>query len=310
MSFQQLKNEFAAGMLIKPDYINRCYTEFHSQLFDYARSLENSDIREISITSRGVIFTVRSTGVQFYGQFGDHRCPPIETLNFSDFEPAESRMMRRLFDGCDVFYDIGANIGWHSLNLASFFRQAKFICFEPIPSTHQQLLSNIALNGFSNISTFNFALSNQDSAQRYYYYESCSGNASAVNLTGREDVREIECPQVKLDTLVNSHSLPMPQFIKCDVEGAELNVFIGAHDVIKGQRPIIMAEILRKWSARYEYDPNEIFQLLANIGYIAFTTDGKYLFPFVKMTDLTTETNFFFLHPDVHAEKIRKFSAS
>ena len=44
--------------------------------------------------------------------------------------------------------------------------------------------------------------------------------------------------------------------------------------------------------------------------FVGFEVDGKYLFPFVKMTDLTAETNFFFLHPDVHAEKIRRFSAS
>ena len=308
MSFHKLKTTFTKGDVSKPDYISRAYFDFHAQLYDYVQSLRLTDIREISITSNGVIFTVRSTGVRFYGQPGDHRCPPIETLNFSDFEPDESHMMRKLFDGCTVFYDIGANIGWHSLNLASTFRDAKFICFEPIPSTYQQLLANLNLNGFTTILTFNLALSNRDSSQRYFYYDSCSGNASAVNLTQREDVREIECQEVRLDTFVKSQSLPQPDFIKCDVEGAELNVLKGALDVIRSERPIIMAEILRKWSAKYQYDPNEIFQLLSSIGYSAFTTDGKILLPFNRMTDETIETNFFFLHPEIHSEKLRQFA--
>ncbi len=309
MKFKTLNENFLSGKIEKPDFIQSAYTNFHQTLFEYVSHLRNTDIREISITPEGVVFTVRSTGVKIFCQPGDHRSPPVETFNFADFEPKESRMMRKLFEGGKTFYDIGANIGWHSINLAAAFRDAVFYCFEPIPKTYQELLTNIRLNTFDNINTFNLALSDSDGLQSYYVYEACSGNASAVNLTGRDDVQAIECHQTTLDNFYKGQSLPSPDFIKCDVEGAELLVFKGARKTLIADTPIIMTEILRKWSAKYNYNPNEIFTFLFHLGYLAFTTDGYQLFPFHEMTESTIETNFFFLHPLLHGEKIRRHVA-
>jgi len=216
-------------------------------------------------------------------------------------------MMHKLFEGMDTFFDIGANIGWHSLTLASSYRDARFLCFEPIPDTFKHLQDNIMLNAFTNISTYNLALSNVTTKKDYFFYTACSGNASAVDLSTRPDVKTIECTEVKLDELMEESSLPKPDFIKCDVEGAELLVFQGATETIRNGKPVVMAEILRKWSARYGYNPNEIFQMFQAMGYLAFTTDGYALKPFAEMTDDTLETNFFFLHEKEHALQIRRF---
>jgi FkbM family methyltransferase len=308
MKINELKNAFLAGDVKKPDYIKDAYSNFHNVLFEYAENLKNTDIKEISIDSNGVVFTVRSTGVKVKCQHGDHRSPPFETFNFADFEPKESKMMHKLFEGCEAFYDIGANIGWHSLNLSAKFRDAMFYCFEPIPSTYNHLLSNIKLNAFENITTFNLALSNSNSSKNYYFYEACSGNASAVDLTGREDVSTVECPQATLDAFLSEGKVPPPDFIKCDVEGAELFVFEGALETLKAHPPIVMAEILRKWSAKYGYNPNQIFDLFFSLGYHAFTSDGYQLIPFEYMNEHTVETNFFFLHSENHKNKICLFA--
>lgn len=310
MKFMDLHNDFSEQKISKPDYISSAYTDFHQTLFEYVSHLGNTDIKEVTINSEGVVFTIRSTGVKIMCQRGDHRSPPFETFNFADFEPNESRMMARLFEGSKIFYDVGANIGWHSLNLSAQFRDAEFYCFEPIPSTFAHLLQNIKLNAFSSIHTFNIALSDSNNQKNFYFYEHCSGNASAVNLTERADVLAIECRQVRLDDFAREQALPAPDFIKCDVEGAEFLFFQGALSVIENSRPIIMAEILRKWSAKYDYNPNEIFALLATIGYRAYVTDGRTLTPFRQMTDATVETNFFFLHPQHHAQTILRLLAA
>lgn len=77
-------------------------------------------------------------------------------------------MMMKLFEGRKVFYDIGANIGWHSLNLSARFRNAAYYCFEPIPDTYQHLLENIRLNSFSNIYSYNLALSDRQDIQEFF----------------------------------------------------------------------------------------------------------------------------------------------
>jgi FkbM family methyltransferase len=304
MTIDELKKSFSDGHIGKPEFIETAYETFHKTLFEYASHIGHVDIKEIFIDGTGVIFTIRSTGVKIRCQLGDHRSPPIETFNFSDFEPAESRMMEKMFEGRKTFYDIGANIGWHSLNLSAKSRNANFYCFEPIPKTYEQLNENIRLNCADKISAFNIAISDKIGEQKFYYYAACSGNASAANLSDRSDVDEIICQQTTLDTFVLDNSLPPPDFIKCDVEGAELMVIKGGFNTIKKHRPIIMAEILRKWSSKYNYNPNDIFQLLYGAGYLAFTTDGANLFAFEKMTDSTNETNFFFLHSNQHKRLI------
>lgn len=45
----------------------------------------------------------------------------------------------------DIFYDVGANVGSYTI-LASGVKKCKTICFEPIPSTYDRLLDNIAIN--------------------------------------------------------------------------------------------------------------------------------------------------------------------
>lgn len=74
----------------------------------------------------------------------------------------------------------------------------------------------------------------------------------------------METVQCKLRTLddYTAETKIRVDFIKCDVEGAELLVFKGAIDTIARDKPVIFSEILRKWSAKFNYNPNEIFDLL------------------------------------------------
>jgi hypothetical protein len=55
--------------------------------------------------------------------------------------------------------------------------------------------------------------------------------------------------------------------------------------------------MLRKWSARYGYHPNNVIDYLGTFGYNCFVLRGGVLVPFPEMTDDTVETNFFFMHP-------------
>jgi hypothetical protein len=86
--------------------------------------------------------------------------------------------------------------------------------------------------------------------------------------------------------------------IKCDVEGAELLVFKGGSNSLEKHKPTIQCEMLRKWTKRFGYHPNDIIAFLGQYGYHCFTLrDGK-LVRFEKMTDDTVETNFYFIHPE------------
>jgi FkbM family methyltransferase len=306
-SIKDTLNQFKNNKIDKSDFIKLMYTEHHAHLFDYVNYLGKTNIKAIEINDDGIIMTSRDRGIKIICSEKDYRIAPIETLNFFDYEKNESAMMERLIGKGDTFFDIGANIGWYSINIASAYRDAKIFSFEPIPKTFAQLNRNIKLNLLFNITTYNFGFSDRDDNFPFFYYPEGSGNASAVNLTGRDDVQVVNCKVRTLDDFIaeTGHHI---DFIKCDVEGAELMVFRGGIKTISRDLPIIFSEILRKWSAKFGYNPNEIFDLFRSVGYEAYTIKDAALIRFKKMDESTVETNFFFLHSDKHHEIVNKNS--
>jgi FkbM family methyltransferase len=308
-TLKSIAERFATGQIDKPTFIQTMYAEQHQRLFDYADYLARTNVKKIEIEDGRVITTSRDRGIRIVCGAGDHRIAPIETLNFLDYEKAESEMLENLVQDGDTFFDIGANIGWYSLNIAASRRATQVHCFEPLPKTWKQLQANLAINGFTNIQPHHFGFSNQAGSFPFYYYPEGSGNASGANLTGRTDVEVVECHVQTLDQYTADSGVRV-DVIKCDVEGAELLVFQGGQATLARDKPIVFSEILRKWSAKFNYHPNAIFQLFGSLGYSAFSVGGGQLKPFASMDDATVETNFFFLHADKHADLIRRYQHS
>lgn len=305
-TLQSTAERFAQGQIDKPTFIKTMYEEQHQRLFDYAAYLARTNIKKIEIEDGKVIMTSRDRGIRIVCGSVDHRIAPIETLNFLDYEKAESDMMEALVQDGDNFFDIGANIGWYSLRIATAQRNTQVYCFEPLPKTWKQLQANLSINNISNIQPHNFGFSNKAGSFPFYYYPEGSGNASAANLSGRDDVEVVECQVQTLDSYTQSSGTHV-DFIKCDVEGAELLVFQGGQQTIERDLPIVFSEILRKWSAKFNYDPNDIFKFFHRCGYNSFSVEGSHLKPFETMTEVSGETNFFFLHSTKHADLIRRY---
>ena len=294
----------------KSIFIKDMYATHHSKLYEYAEYLHKTDIEKITIENNRVITTSRKHGIKIECDSGDHRIAPIEVLSFFDYEKDESDMIENLICfGSEKknFFDIGANIGWYSIMVAKSNRNVLVHSFEPIPKTYQSLVKNVDLNSLPNISTHNFGFSDKSGEFDFYYYPEGSGNASSANVTGRSDTEVVKCKVKTLDEYINESNEQI-DFIKCDVEGAELLVFKGGIDAIKNSKPIVFSEILRKWSQKFNYNPNEIFELFYKLGYLSFTINGSFLESFYKMNESTQETNFFFLHQKKHSDLIDKFT--
>ena len=301
---------YKKDVIDKSIFIKDMYATHHSKLYEYAEYLHKTDIERITIENNRVITTSRKHGIKIECDSGDHRIAPIEVLNFFDYEKDESDMIENLICfGSEKknFFDIGANIGWYSIMVAKSNRNVLVHSFEPIPKTYQSLVKNVDLNSLPNISTHNFGFSDKSGEFDFYYYPEGSGNASSANVTGRSDTEVVKCKVKTLDEYINESNEQI-DFIKCDVEGAELLVFKGGIDAIKNSKPIVFSEILRKWSQKFNYNPNEIFELFYKLGYLSFTINGSFLESFYKMNESTQETNFFFLHQKKHSDLIDKFT--
>lgn len=294
---------YQKNLLDKHQFITEMYNEHHIKLFEYSEYLAKTDIQKIEISNKQLLMTIRGSGAKFECPPHDLRVAPIEILNFLEYEKDDASMIGQLSAGLKTFYDIGANMGWYSINIALANPQISIHCFEPLPKTFDYLRRNIKHNNLTNIQAHNFGLSNKVGHFDFYYYKEGSGNASTQNLSGRGDVDIIKCNVDTLDRFTSNNGTKI-DFIKCDVEGAELFVFQGGIRRIEKDLPIIFSEILRKWSKKFNYHPNDLLNLLFSLGYQAFVTIGNRLECVVAIDDETTHTNFFFLHTKKHAEQI------
>jgi FkbM family methyltransferase len=294
---------FQTGEISKENYLEKMY-EFHSYLFEYTKFIKSTDIWNIEIQEEGLIFTLRNFNIKLLCTKLDKRVTPIEILNFSSYEKKEAEIFFSLLAPNMVFFDIGAHVGFYSIQAAKREETIKIYAFEPIPQTFDMLKKNILLNNVDNIHPYNVGFLDVNEDVDFYFNPIMSGNASARNLSGINS-KKITSKVVSLDNFLLENEISSIDIIKCDIEGGELLVFRGGLDSLKKNLPIIFTEMLRKWSEKFNYHPNEIIQLLAGLGYRCFTASGEKLIEFFIMNKESLETNFFFLHNEKHSEQIK-----
>lgn len=302
MNVFDVKKAYEAGALTKQQFIDEMHS-LHQRLFDYPALMRDTDIAEMRITAEGVVATMKHSGIRMLCDPADKRIIPIEILNFGSFERQELDIVEQLLVSEATVFDIGANVGWYSLNLAKAFSGLRIHAFEPIPATFAILQRNIELNDTDNVVVHGFGFSDRTQTIPFYFYPACSGNASSANVSGQASVQVLACPVCRLDDFIAERGERV-DFIKCDVEGAELLVFQGAVKTLQRDKPVIFTEMLRKWAAKFGYHPNEIIRLLRTLGYRCFIARNGGLWEFESMGEHTNETNFFFLHADKHGNFI------
>ena len=136
----------------------------------------------------------------------------------------------------DVFYDIGANVGYFSC-LAAQCGVTEIVAFEPDPLVCSILRTNIALNGFENaVSVCQCALSDEAGPISFQ-----RGSDSAFSGFGDWQMRTVaEVTRVEattLDEFAISGDRPMPTVLKIDVEGWEERVLVGSSGLISAHPP-------------------------------------------------------------------------
>lgn len=304
MKIQELKEQFQANQIDKWSYIDQMYDQ-HALFFDYARFLEETNISKIEIENKKVIMTFRDSGVRFICSKGDKRLAPFESLNFGDYESEELQMQQRLIEDGQCILDIGGNFGWYCMHMAKKFVNAQIVSFEPIPHTHQLLVDNLAINNINNVEAVDFGLSDSEGSFEFFYDPNLSVNASLKNLTGKDTVEGVTCKVKTLDEFWSENRTQI-DFIKCDVEGAELLVYKGGIRTLEKHQPIIFSEMLRKWTAQFGYHPNDIIDFLSRLGYQPYVIAEENLKLFDRVDDSTRETNYFFLHTVRHQNQISR----
>jgi len=158
------------------------------------------------------------------------------------WEMREQLTFRTVLKGGETVFDIGANLGFHLVLISHLVgSQGKVFAFEPNPRLLKTLKRTVS--HLSNTKLFSYALSDEQ-GEKTFFIPQDHLKSSLGDWTKQWGVaHQVNCQTRRVDDLVREGVLPIPDFIKCDVEGAELKVFIGAEKTLdREDAPVILFE--------------------------------------------------------------------
>ncbi len=181
------------------------------------------------------------------------------TVYFNKTEPEQTDAMVRELKKGQVFFDIGANVGYYSILASKIVGQkGTVLAFEPVIRNLAYLQQHVILNKASNVKILPFACSNENGTARF----SLGPNSAMGGLISdnAQNAGDILVPTIKLDKITEELSIA-PDVMKIDVEGAESNVLRGGMELLRSKKPVIFL------STHSPQLREECLKLLADVGY-------------------------------------------
>lgn len=156
----------------------------------------------------------------------------------------EARVLRRLIREArpgDVAYDIGTNVGIFAVFLGKAVGETgRVIGFEPESRSYDRCTQALAMNSLTNVRVFDVALGDEERETLLVLAEEPSSGVHHVLRDGRDvgasDSWRASAPPVRVvvgDRFVSERRLPVPNLVKIDVEGMELEVVRGLFATLK-----------------------------------------------------------------------------
>jgi FkbM family methyltransferase len=202
----------------------------------------------------------------------------------------------------EVFYDIGANIGFYSLLAAMENETIKVVGFEPASGPLYYFKENVRINKFKNIIIESLALSNKvgeiifyetKNTKYSYLKHNLSGESNAGSKTDGTKFFTNNVKSITLNKYFEDTSESIIDLIKMDTEGTE-NLILEKSDVILRQmKPIIICETL------FNSIESELEKILRSYEYEFYnhTENGLKKVESIVRNEDDGVRNCFFVHP-------------
>lgn len=300
MNMLELKKSLSGNIVsrYRGAYYEIMYDNYHSKLFDYLNYLQdNENIKNITISKDDIIieFDICGILIKLVCEYRKPLSLPLYILDMGGgYEYNETKIIMECVKENDVILDIGANVGLYTI-LFNKYKNCTTYSFEPIKYTFNLLNKNLKINDI-NAKIYNIGLSNKNKVETFYFNTNEIAASSMRDLREDNSVKIVKCDIEKMDNFIEKEKILNIDFIKIDIEGAELFALQGGIKSINKYKPIIFCEMLRKWAKKFDYHPNDIIELLNKIGYSCYAIKENVLEPISQVTDDMIETNFLFFN--------------
>jgi FkbM family methyltransferase len=195
-----------------------------------------------------------------------------DDLIHEGFEEVEMEFVKTVLQPGMTVLDAGAHHGLYTLLRSKCVgSRGRVIAVEPSPRERKRLQRHLRLNRCRNVTVQACALGDQRREEDLFVVE------------GREDwCNSLRAPQIeertvkvrvgveRTDDVLKELGIQRLDFIKLDVEGAELSFLQGAARTLETWRPLILAEVQDTRTRPWGYAAREIIDLLVRAKYCWF----------------------------------------
>lgn len=171
----------------------------------------------------------------------DLRCRAGRISRNEYYDRLTELIISRVLSADAVCLDVGCHVG-DILRLMMYYAPAgRFVAFEPLPLYYESLCRN-----FPGVTVLDCALSDTQGATSFQFVETNPGYSGLKKRRydrATERITQISVEQRTLDSVVADLGLDRLDFLKIDVEGAELMVLKGAVETLRDSNRLLFSSM-------------------------------------------------------------------
>lgn len=164
-----------------------------------------------------------------------------------------------------IIFDIGANLGNHTLFWATHLSYEKIFSFEPFVPNYERLYNNITQNSLKNVFPICEAIGIKKGYTTVSEFHENNYGGTTLNSEVSETTGEIKVTDI--DSFCRENGISHVDFIKIDTEGFELSVLNGMQNILDNNHPDLWIEVSTK-------SFSDVMKRLDRLDYVLFDIEG------------------------------------
>jgi len=189
----------------------------------------------------------------------------------------DTYFLKNIIKKGDWCVDIGAHLGYYTLEMSRLAGpEGKVVAIEPIPRFNEVLGKLLRRKKANNVELLQVALGGEGEYVEMGIPQVDNSKRFAYARIKRSTDAYVYLESVKVKNESGDHlfrDLSRLDFIKCDVEGLELQVFSSMMETLKKHTPVLLAELVGK------NDRITLYEMIRPFGYEAFYLEKGRLRP-------------------------------